>query len=49
MREVSWSRSAPHAGTPLISALPDFGGMIPVRVASSVVFPMPEGPTIASD
>ena len=30
-------------------ALPDLGGMIPVRVASSVVLPMPEGPTIARD
>ena len=43
------SRSAPQAGTPLIRAAPDLGGMMPVRVASSVVFPMPEAPTTASE
>ena len=32
-----------------MSAWPDLGGMTPVRVASSVVLPMPDAPTMARE
>ena len=49
MWAATWWRSAPQVGTPLMSAWPDLGGMTPVRVASSVVLPMPDAPTMARE